>query len=522
MSIVLDYHVPEEVDSAAWARHNQLFVCTPSIIHLIIPDHDGTCRERGYLSFESVFGQNGRASWSPATLASISARLRYGCKTGFRRAIWWPSSVSSMDRLVLLSYAGEVMVMECFASDICAERAWRRAAIADRLADICSRISCIAPGRGDDHYSLFLATSEGDLYRIPSSASASDPPSRIHVPHLQPDDAIVRLESLDGNRLIACSTLGQVFMWRTSEPGTIRLLLDDGVLQPGPILNLPDGYFIVTKFDWIYRFSPDGDLVRAIQLLDYGLPLGGVLPADEIAGRLWILGKDATCFEVSNTLDGSPCAGTPPWLDAQLLISASGMEGGGEEGSDGDAEEDGGEASDDGTVTSPGASSFSGSGVSTRPFDASLLHGVIHSHPSGRAWVVITQHRGGNLGPKSRIHMIGGLKPEGENAQASGQSFSWDDPADLPPGLVPRLTAEPPSCPTCGAPAAMARSVRPAPIVVCESNPGHLFEICVRTGDAISPPDNARQCHRCRLHFRAGSPGEDCGLCGGMLLQVLV
>lgn len=38
MPIVLDYHVPEDQGSLAWARHNQLLVCTPKVLHLLVPE----------------------------------------------------------------------------------------------------------------------------------------------------------------------------------------------------------------------------------------------------------------------------------------------------------------------------------------------------------------------------------------------------------------------------------------------------------------------------------------------------
>lgn len=54
---------------------------------------------------------------------SISLVVRGHTTYGFRQAVWWMTGPVS--RLVLLTYSGTCLVLECTAIDLCDERCWK-------------------------------------------------------------------------------------------------------------------------------------------------------------------------------------------------------------------------------------------------------------------------------------------------------------------------------------------------------------------------------------------------------------
>lgn len=405
---------------------------------------------------------------------------------------------------MLLSYSGRVVVLECFAADICSERSWQKVD-SPGLEGISERISCtastatisthdicsaIAAGCEGDRFALFAATEGGNVYRIAFNGQTSS----FNV-HLLPDDAVACLDSMRGGTVIICSSLGQVSM-RTTDPGATKLILDDGILQPGPLAQLMDGTFLLAKFNRIYHFSQEGDLITSLQVKDYYLPLCEIIQKDK--DSLWVVGKDASCFELNTELKSVLPVKNLPWLASQNI-----------EASLADVED---EVENDDI-----ASEAYQPKISTMPFNCSFVHGAAHGYLRKDSWILITQYRDNPLGPKARLYPLQTQlnSSHSDLAFAVDQAFTHGhQPTPAKDLNFWKISTQ--ACPICRA--SVAASSGSESIAICRADAGHVFEICAYSGTPIYPLDEARQCHRCGLHIRKMDPPR-CPFCDGSLLN---
>ncbi|PJF17596.1 hypothetical protein PSACC_02617 [Paramicrosporidium saccamoebae] len=456
---LLEFYIPDEPDCIVWSLQNQIAVCTPSLVHLLIPkwESDGTVSfERGFITlerlssrpFDSVNGANSRA--------------------GLRQTCWWSRKPHSY--LVLVTHSGKLFVLECVGNDRCHERSWRRVASVEQKFERLS-VCCAA---SDPTGLLLIATEDGMIYKTGGEGGT------IAVV-LQDGESISKMTIYRENPLI-CTSLGRVLFYN----GQWITLIDDGVIVPGPVIVLPNGSMLLCKFNRLYMINSLLKISSVHTIPGLLQTITAVLPnADD--NSVLIVGMDGSCFRLSEGLITRVVV--RPWISSSQ----------GNEESDDEAQDyDEGEPEED-------------------PSRDVIIQGSALSDGCNAAWVAETEKRQYPLPSRTRLFYHKINADVTENASSSSDQLRFVKMEALSPGVT-----QPPSselmCTECEG----LLSPTPKNSKVLQCPLGHIFNICTSSGQLITSVSLMFKCHRCSLCFHqeaARTLNFACTHCNGALLQ---
>lgn len=387
--------------------------------------------------------------------------VRGQATTGFLSVCWW--SVGPVARLVILTTTGQLIVLEAISVSICESASWKRFDLPVELGPV----TCMATSKMG---AMAIATEDGFLYIF----GQSEGHQRFKL-ELALDEIISRIFYYRLG-LIAVTSLGRILRHNNDQ---WAILLDDGVLLAGPIMELSDGSVMISKFNRLYH------LVQG-RITTYELPglyeqVTTIVPRPD--GALLAVGMDNQCFRLHG---GVIMRITQPW----------------QEGIDGDS--DGEEEAEE--------------EVEESEIKRILAHGVAVSDDLSVGWIAETEVRPNPRSDRTRIYLYKtGLPPlQGASNQSMfiDSLFSGENEAPI----LPAVKAKYGSCPVCKSSLDTLQQIRKC---ICKDN-GHVFDICAITGQPIASLAETLQCHSCQLRVSSKAGMSKCSHCQGALLALQV
>ena len=445
--------------------------------------------QRGYITYDQLFTKEER-TFEPRTWS-----CRQAMPVGFKKVIWWPFTTAGVDRLVILMYSGELIVLECRGLAMHKRENWVHRQ--DMIA-----ISGEVHGMAVEGDKLIIFTVEGRILWINENGEVVQ--SR-KIALLRQGELVSSFGALTADKFVSVTSHGRVIeSWLDED----KILADDQILMPGPLLVEGEHAMFVTKFNHIYRLSSSNSFLEK----EYKISL----PTDTSSIAVLIPeSKDkfliATCSGQWYNLVSSNHSQTivplcnPPWREKTFRSISSkfiddedgdGVEERGE--SDSEAEEENQDILEDSTI--------SGSRTSINGFCGA----------DGLWWILESEHR--PYPEPHRMHLrLLRLSKDPSSHIANSRSFFAAGPSgqiDLEKSVDHHYILG--ACQECNL--VLIHSATDSNIAICGN--GHFFGISSITGKVINDQSQMVRCFHCKRMAPRESQLERCPCGIGSLLPV--
>lgn len=361
---------------------------------------------------------------------------------------------------------------------------------------------------------LCLARNDGSIQMVTPQWQSEQ---LVSLP-LDPNEAVSFLYPIDRASLLMVGTCsGRVFY---SHGSKCHLLIDDGILQTGPVmpLTMSSDTVIIAKFNRLYFATVQirGSAVSVsitdqMEIKGLFLPISSLLPARTNSQLVLAISSNGQIFEIDAQAKTFRRTLEIPWhaSDDCDPVNGDGDENGGVDDNDGD---------DDG-----GLSEVDPDGPAEITADArdQLFHQCLLIHNQSFAWICETIRITASASLKSRIYLYR-LEPESSVSTllklTSSNSTSSCSKLNPSQSVITAFDREPRKCPECNL--AVSRIEDKTPSLLCACPHGHIFDICASSGDPIPRLANIRQCLGCGSRFSSVSVSSCCPHCSGHVLPV--
>lgn len=316
---------------------------------------------------------------------------------------------------------------------------------------------------------------------------------------LDANETVVSVQPVDPSMLIVGSTRGKI-LWVHN--GEAHLLIDDGILQVGPVFQPSSGRLILAKFNRLYFATIQGaagDVLPSVvdQMEIKGLlqPISSLMPVRNAPHLVLAVSVGQAVFEIDPGAKSFRCILEVPWHVEEDDLEPIG-EGEGDGGSD--------EEGDEGEM----AAEEAGSQLETSSSDAShrLFHQALLIRDGSFAWICETSKRTPPAVAKSRLFLYRLGTEESATVFRSAASHGGRS--------LPRLHEEMTTkCPDCALSLSMISDKDLGPSQLCVCANGHVYEVCGISGEPIPHLADIRQCLGCRGRFSSAAVPSCCPRC---------
>lgn len=158
----------------------------------------------------------------------------------------------------------------------------------------CRNLCNVLLGIGSDADNLYIAYEDGGVYHFhPSSSSYK----MICQNVLEDNEMYCRLCPLSKDKLLIVTSLGKVFLGEPRDSvWSSKVILDDRVLVPGPILLSQNDHVILTKFNQVYVFDLNGSVLFQNVCPDLFSEIKVLLPLPGHRDKFVVLSRDSCGF----------------------------------------------------------------------------------------------------------------------------------------------------------------------------------------------------------------------------------
>lgn len=433
----------------------------------------------------------------------ISWNCRRRASLGFQKCIWWQSpdrEQSPLDWLVILSLAGEIAILKCDHFDIENEKRWERIEGWENLMREGQKYTVNDVVTSSDG-GVMLVHEDGAIVKVTAQGD-----EERRVIQLNPGEIVLRGAEIDSRDIILATSQGRLL--KMSQCQRLLCLTNDNVLLPGIIHRAcMDDFLVITKFNHIYlvrpsRVSEGTGEIKVIALPENDSVITVVLEGRDEMGSMMIVGTESGQWFNVIIQESLTCCSrmkSPPWVEAE-----------GDKYSPGDSARPENDASEDSEAEE--AETLEDKVPSAQMEDVTIDGFCSHL---GVSWVLETKNRQYPLPNRALLHLVA-------NQKMMVRQEDDPDPREIFvrkcfgettfQAAYPNLSAE--HCPQCNS----TLKVPTCNVRTCYCSNGHIFEICVFTGNPIPDINQSSRCFVCRDSTTLDHFGRRCA-CGGIFLR---